>query len=106
MSQTPDGVGLAEALEVLRAELASAQAEAADKDVQFPIETLTIEFKVGVTRSADGKAGFRVPLLGAEIGGSTGAKRESVQTLTLVLGAPIDRDGRSVKVRRSSREKP
>jgi hypothetical protein len=102
MSQESEGVGLAEALEVLRAELASARAEGAGKDVQFPIQTLTVELKVGVTKTADGKTGFRVPFVGAELGGSVGYDRERVQTLTLVLGPPVDREGRPVKVARAS----
>jgi hypothetical protein len=94
----PEGIGLAEALEVLRSELASARERAAGKPVQFPIERLTVELKVGVSKSADGKAGFRVPFLGAELGGSGGYASESVQTLTLVLGPPVDESGRPIKV--------
>lgn len=105
MTGAAEGIDLAEALEVLRAQLASAQVEAAEKDVQFPIETLTVELQVGVTRSADGKAGFKVPLIGAELGASAGFGRETVQTVTLVLGAPVDRDGRPVRVA-SSTSKP
>ena len=58
MADRSDGIGLAEALELLRAELAAARDKAAGTDVQFPIETLTVELKVGVTRSADGRAGL------------------------------------------------
>jgi hypothetical protein len=105
MAEQPDGIGLAEALEALRAELASAQAEAAGKDVQFPVETLTVELKVGVTKTKDGKVGFRVPMVGAELGGSVGYDRETVQTVTLVLGAPVDREGRPRKVARSSEQR-
>jgi hypothetical protein len=98
----PDGIGLADALELLRGELAEAQEQAADHDIQFPIEKLTVEFKVGVTRSVDGKAGFKVPFLGAELGGAGGLSREGTQTVTLVLGPPVDSEGRPVKVARTS----
>jgi hypothetical protein len=101
----PDGIGLADALEGLRAELASAQAKAAGTEIQFPIETLTVELKVGVTRSAEGKAGFRVPFVGAELGGSAGYDRETLQTVTLVMGAPLDRDGRPVRVAQASQQR-
>lgn len=100
----PDGLGLADALEELRAELAAAQTEAASRDIQFPIETLTVELKVGVTRSKEGKAGFRVPLVGAELGGTAGSDSETLQTVTIVLGAPVDREGRPVKIARLSQE--
>jgi hypothetical protein len=99
------GLGLADALEVLRAELASARAKAAGKDVQFPVESLTIELKVGVTRSKDGKAGFKVPFIGAEVGGSAGLDRELVHTVTMVLGPPVDRQGRPVKVAQDTIER-
>jgi len=84
---------LDEALEGLRAQLASAHAKAAGTDLQFPVDSLTVEFKVVVTRSAEGKAGFRVPVVGAELGGSGSWQSEAMQTVTLVLGGPVDRDG-------------
>jgi hypothetical protein len=104
VADKPDekGIGLSDALELLRMELAAAQVKAAGTDVQFPIETLTVELKVGVTRSVDGKAGFTVPFIGAELGGSAGYDRETVQTVTLVLGSPVDREGRPVKVAKAT----
>ena len=104
MADRSDGIGLAEALELLRAELAAARDKAAGTDVQFPIETLTVELKVGVTRSADGRAGFTVHFIEVELGGSTGYNRETLQTVTVVLGAPVDREGRPVKVAKATDE--
>ncbi len=101
----PASIGLDEALEVLRSELASARDKAAGKPVQFPIESLTVELKVGVTKSAEGKAGFSVPLIGAELGGSAGYDRESVHTVTLVLGPPVNEEGIPIKVASSSETK-
>jgi Trypsin-co-occurring domain 2 len=63
-----------------------------------------VELKAGLTRSKEGKAGFTVPVIGAELGGSMGLDRESTQTITLVLGAPVDRYGRSVKVAERTNE--
>ena len=96
------GSGLAEVLEDLRAELELARGKAAGTDVQFPVETVTVELKVGVTRSKEGRTGFRVPLVGAELGGSAGIDRDTLQTVTLVLGAPVDRFGDRVKVASAS----
>jgi hypothetical protein len=92
------GVGLDDALEQLRSELASAHLKAAGASVQFPVETLTVELKVGITRSRDGKAGFTVPFVGVELGGSAGRSSETLQTVTLVLGPPVDQDGNPIKV--------
>ena len=96
------GIGLDEALEQLRSELASAREKAAGKPVQFPIESLTVELKVGITKSRDGKAGFTVPFVGVELGGSVGRSSETLQTVTLVLGPPVDQDGKPVKVASAS----
>jgi hypothetical protein len=93
-----DGIGLAEALEGLRRELAEARDKAAGQSVQFPIQSLTVELKVGVTKSADAKAGFTVPLFGVELGGGGGYARESLQTITLVLGSPVNDHGEPLKV--------
>jgi hypothetical protein len=98
------GVGLDEALEALRAELAAAHARAAGTDLQFPVESVTMELKVAVTRSAGGKAGLRVPVLGAELGGSGSWESASGQTVTLTLGSPVDRNGVPQKVARASDE--
>jgi hypothetical protein len=96
----PDGIGLSDALALLRRELAEARVQAAETDLRFPIRTLTVELKVVATRSKEGKAGFKVPLVNAELGGSVGIDRELVQTVTLVLGPPVDDEERPVKVRR------
>jgi Trypsin-co-occurring domain 2 len=103
-SEAVVGVGLDEALEGLRAQLASAHVRAAGTDVQFPVESLTVELKVVVTRSAEGRAGFRVPVVGAELGGSGSRASETVQTVTLVLGGPVDRNGVPQRVARVSDE--
>jgi hypothetical protein len=104
MEETPEAIGLDDALEALRAELASARVKAAGEDLQFPVESLTVELKVGVTRSKEGKAGFRVPLIEAQLGGSVGVDRQALQTVTLVLGAPVDEHGNRVKVASASDE--
>ena len=98
MVELEDGLGLAEALEALRAELDAARLKAAGRDLQFPITQVTVELKAVVTRDAEGKAGFKVPFVNAELGGSASRGSERVQTLTLVLGPPVDRMGRPVKV--------
>jgi hypothetical protein len=100
----PTDIGLDDALEALRGELESAWKKAAGQDLQFPVETLTVELKVGVTKRADGRTGFKVPLVGAEFGASAGYNRETMQTITLVLGSPVDREGRPVKVAASTHE--
>jgi hypothetical protein len=99
-----DGIGLADAIEMLRAEVLAAQNEGAGKGAQFPIQTLTVQLKVGLTRLADGKVGFKVPFVGLEAGASAGLHQETTQTVTLVLGPPVDLEGRPVSVAQTTGE--
>ncbi len=93
-----DGVGLAQAIALLRGGLLEARSAAGDSDIQLPVESMTVELRVVATRTRDGKAGFAVPFAGVELGGSAGWQREAMQTVTVVFSAPIDREGRPVKV--------
>lgn len=56
-----EGLGLADAIAVLRDELLRARAEGADSAVQLPIESMTVELTVTASRSVDGKAASRFP---------------------------------------------
>jgi hypothetical protein len=72
-------VGLAEAVESLRAELLKAVEAGKDQPMQFSVEPIELTAQVAVTKGADGKIGWN--LLG--IGGSW--ESASTQTLTLKL---------------------
>jgi len=102
----PEGIALADAITQLRDELLAARSEGAHEDIQFPIESLTLELKVVATRTAEGKAGFRVPIVGAELGGSGGWGRENTQTVTVVFGSPLDSEGRPAKIAHATRSLP
>jgi hypothetical protein len=97
-----DGLGLADAIGLLRDELLEARAAGAGSDIQLPVESMTVVLKVTATRSKDGKAGFKVPVVELELGGSAGQEHGSEQTVTVVFGGPVDRDGRPVKVAQES----
>jgi Trypsin-co-occurring domain 2 len=98
------GIELAEAIGLLRTELLKARAQGVGQPVQFPVNSLTVKLKVAATRSADGKAGFSVPIVNLELGGSAGRERETIQKVTVVFGPPVDRDGNPVKVAAASDE--
>lgn len=100
----PDGLGLglAEAIGVLRDELLKARMAGAGSDIQMPVESMTVELTVSATRSLDGKAGFTVPVVGLELGGGGARERGSEQKVTVVFGGPVDRDGNPVKVASAS----
>ena len=97
-----DGLGLADAIALLRDELLEARAASAGSEIQLPVESMTVVLKVTATRSMDGKAGFKVPLVELELGGGGSQERGSEQTVTVVFGGPVDRDGRPVKVAQES----
>jgi Trypsin-co-occurring domain 2 len=101
-ARSAEGLGLADAIALLRDELLEARAAGAGSDIQLPVESMTVELKVTATRSVDGKAGFKVPLVDLEVGGGAGRERGSEQTVTVVFGGPVDRDGRPVKVAQES----
>lgn len=100
-----DGLGLADAIGLLRDELLRARAGGAGSDIQLPVESMTVELTVTATRSADGKAGFTVPVVGLELGGGGARERGSEQKVTVVFGGPVDREGKPVKVAQSSTER-
>jgi hypothetical protein len=75
-------VGLADAVESLRAELVKAVEAGKDQPMQFSVEPIELAAQVAVTKGADGKIGWN--LIG--VGGSYEAA--STQTLTLKL-APV-----------------
>jgi hypothetical protein len=99
-----DGVGLADAIGMLRDELLKARAAGAGSEIQLPVESLTVVLTVEATKSLDGKAGFKVPVVELELGGGGSRQRSSAQTITVVFGEPVDRQGRPVKVARASDE--
>ena len=98
------GIPLEETIDALRAELLQAIKKGLDADVQFPVGDIQLEFQVGVTRTADAKAGVRFFVVDASGGGSVAS--QSVQKVTIQLKAPVDRAGRPVKVASTSDQRP
>ncbi len=93
------GVGLAEAISLLRDELLKARAAGAGSDIQLPVESMTVELTITATRSAEGKAGFTVPVVNLQLGGSGSREHGSEQTVTVVFGEPVDQEGRRSRSR-------
>lgn len=93
-----EGLGLADAIALLRDELLKAQEEGADADIQLPVSSMTVELAVHATREKGGKAGFRVPIIDAELGGEASFGSGSQHTVTVVFDGPVDRNGNPVKV--------
>jgi hypothetical protein len=102
----PPGIGLAEAIESIRADLLAARESGEDADVRFPVTSVTIELQVVATKTAGGKGGFKVPFVNVELGGEASRSSGNTSTVTVVLDQPVDRTGAPVKVaKRSAEEK-
>ena len=97
-AKSAGGLGLADAIAVLRDELLRARAAGAGSDIQLPVDSMTVELTVPATKSLDGKAGFTVPFVGVELGGGAGREHASGHKVTVVFGGPVDREGNPVKV--------
>jgi Trypsin-co-occurring domain 2 len=99
-----EGLGLADAISLLRDELLRARAAAARSEIQLPVESMTVQLTVTASRSVDGKAGFKVPFVELELGGGAARQRGSEQLVTVVFGGPVDREGKPVKVAQATDE--
>jgi hypothetical protein len=66
---------------------------------------MTVELQVMATVDREGRAGFKVPLVELELGGSTGRQNASTQKVTIVFKEPVDRLGRPVPVASTSRNR-
>src|SRR5438270_710778 len=97
-------IGLAETIDALHSELAAAVKRGQGQAIQFPIGSVELEFQVGVTWDAEAKGGVKFWVL--ELGASGSYAHESVQKVTLNLEAPVDAEGRAVKVTRRVQQKP
>lgn len=92
------GMGLAVALEQIRADLLAARTSGEQSDVRLPVESVVVELKVVASREANGKAGFKVPFVDIELGGSGSISSERTSTVTVTFGAPVDPEGQPIKV--------
>jgi hypothetical protein len=99
-----EGLGLAEAIVALRDDLLHARAAGGSSEIQLPVESMTVELTVAATRSREGRAGFKVPIVEVELGGGARRERGTGQTVRVVFGGPVDRDGNPVKVAQASSE--
>ena len=99
-----DGLELAEAIEVLRNNLLKARAAGATSEIQLPVESMTVELTITATRTREGNAGFKVPFVPVVLGGGGSRERGTGQTVTVVFGGPVDREGRPVKVAQATDE--
>lgn len=76
-------VGLADAIQQVRVELAAAMAASAGETLRFELGTVEVEFAMTVHRQAGGAVGLNVAVASANASG--GRSSESLHRLTLTL---------------------
>ena len=96
-------IGLTEAIASLREELTDAIEEGKDQDIQFPVGQINLEFQVGITRDVHGGGKLRFWVL--ELGADTGYTAQSVQKVSISLGA-VTADNETVKIKRRLENQP
>ncbi|MFZ0158973.1 MAG: trypco2 family protein [Kineosporiaceae bacterium] len=87
----PPGLGLAQAINQVRAELEQAIVEGENSTVAFRTGSVELELEVAFAKTGGVEGGFRLSVL------SFGAKREQSSTVTHRLKVtlmPVDRQGR------------
>lgn len=70
MSNQPEPIGLAQAIDSIRTELAQAERDGAGSEWRFTVEQVSVEFSVQFHRAADGGAGLRLGVVEARVGGA------------------------------------
>lgn len=98
----PEGMELQQAIESIRSDLLAAQASGENADIRFPVQKVTVQLQVLATHEAGGKAGFKVPVVNLELGGSASVTSGQTSTVTVEFGMPVDRQGTPVKVAQGS----
>lgn len=82
-------LGLSEAIQMVRTELMDARRTSADSELRFPIQSVTVELQVAAMRDAEGRTGFRIPVVDLEIGGTVSWQRTTTHTVRVVFGPPL-----------------
>ena len=90
-------IALVEAIASLREQLAAAAEEGKNQYIQFPVGQIDLEFQVGVTRDVSGGGKLRFWVL--ELGASTVYAAQTVQKVTVSLGA-VTAENETLRIRR------
>lgn len=97
-------LGLSEAIEEVREELRRAMISGAGEEIQFPVGQVTLEFQVGMRKTADGTGKIKVWVV--EAGASAKVEHDDVQKVTVILQPPVDASGNPIKVAGGSQVRP
>lgn len=84
---TTTSIGLADAIDQLRSELAAAIARGEGQELRFKVSDIKVELAVQITRKGSGKGelSFNVLGVGGKIGGEGGIDHGTTHRITLSL---------------------
>ena len=99
-----EDLGLAEAIEAVRAELRRAQDVGRDSDVRFTVGGVELEFAVDAKRTAGGEASIKV-LSVLSLGGKGEVAKGETSRVKVTL-SPIGVNGKPFEVASVSRSRP
>ncbi|MDT0309029.1 trypco2 family protein [Streptomyces sp. DSM 44917] len=91
-------IGLAEVIGQVRRELTQAWKDGEGESVRFAVDRVHLEFAVQVHRAADGRAGLRIGVLTADVGG--GASRDTTHRIEVELTPETEEPGGMLRVGR------
>ncbi|WP_194918560.1 trypco2 family protein [Catenulispora rubra] len=97
-------IGLVEAIARIREELTEAVSAGQHADIRFPVGEVTIQFQVGMTKSDEDSGKIKLWVL--EFGAKGTDTQESMQTISMVLGPPVDAQGKAIQVSSTSSTMP
>jgi hypothetical protein len=100
----PAGAGLAEAIEMLRTELAIAQDAGRGNDVRFSVGPVEVELAIEITRTSGGEASIKVLNL-LSIGGRGERSRGETNRLKIVLN-PVGVNGAPFEIASAQNRRP
>lgn len=90
-------IGLAEAIERVRAELEDARVRGAGKEVQFRLDEVTLEFGVELTREGGAEAGINIWVV--SVGAKGGVSSTHTNTVTVSMVPQVKAGAEWVDVR-------
>jgi hypothetical protein len=97
-------IGLVEAIDAVRREIAEAARGVDAHELQFPVGGVQLTFQLGVTRDEQDSA--KVKLWVLEVGGEASVEHQLVHSVTVNLDPPLLPSGHSIKVTNDTIAKP
>jgi hypothetical protein len=90
-----NNIPLSQMIETLRNQMEESIKNAKNKDLQFSIESIELELKVGISHDTTGKAGVSFWIINVE--GEHQFSKESIHTFKLIL-KPMSRSNATIRV--------